>query len=164
MRKFKTHHSKRGNYNYYFESTRTVVTIKPDPQKGVTPAHIAELHRQDDEEFDENRLYESKIERFLEKFDKKGELILDDAQPFLADYRANPEFLYFAKLSHSEREHKYKILQEAWKSLSDIERNIFRLYALEDMSYAAIGRICGCSRQAITQRIETITKRLQKFF
>ena len=43
------------------------------------------------------------------------------------------------------------------------QRQRFFLYALEGMSYAEIGRYCGCSKNAVMQSISGVRKKYQEF-
>ena len=43
------------------------------------------------------------------------------------------------------------------------QRQRFFLYALEGMSYAEIGRFCGCSKNAVMQSISAVRKKYQVF-
>lgn len=43
------------------------------------------------------------------------------------------------------------------------QRQRFLLYALEGMTYAEIGRFCGCSKVAVHHSISVVRKKYQKF-
>lgn len=44
------------------------------------------------------------------------------------------------------------------------QRERFLLHALYDFSYAEIGRLCGCSKEAVRLSIEAVRKKFQKSF
>ena len=48
-------------------------------------------------------------------------------------------------------------------SCTEQQRQRFLLYALESMSYAEIGRYCGCSKTAVEQSISAVRKKYQLF-
>ena len=44
------------------------------------------------------------------------------------------------------------------------QRERFLLHALYDLSYAEIGRLCGCSKAAVHDSIEGVRNKFFKFF
>ena len=46
---------------------------------------------------------------------------------------------------------------------TEIQRHRFLLYALEDLSYAEIGRLCGCAKVTVYESIEAVRKKCRKF-
>lgn len=44
------------------------------------------------------------------------------------------------------------------------QRERFLLYALYDLSYAEVGKICGCSDVAVLKSIKAVQKKFLKFF
>ena len=44
-----------------------------------------------------------------------------------------------------------------------IQRHRFLLYALEDLSYAEIGQLCGCAKVTVYESIEAVRKKCRKF-
>ena len=44
------------------------------------------------------------------------------------------------------------------------QRERFLLHALYDLSYAEVGKLCGCSKEAVRQSIEAVRKNFFKFF
>ncbi len=44
------------------------------------------------------------------------------------------------------------------------QRERFLLYALYDLSYEEVGKICGCSDVAVFKSIKAVRKKFQKFF
>ena len=44
------------------------------------------------------------------------------------------------------------------------QRERFLLHALYDLSYAEVGKLCGCSKQAVQLSIESVRKIFQTFF
>ena len=47
---------------------------------------------------------------------------------------------------------------------TDTQRERFLLYALYDFNCAEIGKMCGCSKQAVRLSIEAVRKKFLKFF
>lgn len=47
---------------------------------------------------------------------------------------------------------------------TDTQRERFLLHALYDLSYAEVGKLCGCSKEAVRQSIEAVRKKFFKFF
>ena len=44
------------------------------------------------------------------------------------------------------------------------QRERFLLHALYDLSYEEVGKICGCSKQAVELSINAVKKKFSKFF
>ena len=44
------------------------------------------------------------------------------------------------------------------------QRERFLLHALHDLSYAEVGKLCGCSKQAVQLSIEAVRKKFLYFF
>ena len=55
-------------------------------------------------------------------------------------------------------------IMEVLTRCTDAQRERFLLYALYDLNCAEIGKICGCSKQAVRLSIEAVRKKIQKFF
>ena len=47
---------------------------------------------------------------------------------------------------------------------TDTQRERFLLHALYDLSYAEVGELCGCTKQAVQLSIEAVRKKFLKFF
>ena len=47
---------------------------------------------------------------------------------------------------------------------TETQRERFLLFALDGFSYAEIGRMCGCSKEAVHLSIEAVRKKFLKFF
>lgn len=45
-----------------------------------------------------------------------------------------------------------------------VQRKRFILYALYDLSYAEVGKLCGCSKIAVFQSVEAVRKKCKDFF
>ena len=54
-------------------------------------------------------------------------------------------------------------IRAALSLCTESQRRRFLLYALEDMSYAEIGRVCGCSRVSVFESIQAVRKKVKKF-
>ena len=44
------------------------------------------------------------------------------------------------------------------------QRERFLLFALDGFSYAEIGRMCGCSKEAVHLSVEAVRKKFLKFY
>lgn len=53
---------------------------------------------------------------------------------------------------------------EALESCTEIQRRRFLLFALDGLSYAEIGKLCGCSKYAVRDSIKTVRKKCRDFF
>ena len=47
---------------------------------------------------------------------------------------------------------------------TETQRERFLLFALDGFSYAEIGRMCGCSKEAVHLSVEAVRKKFLKFF
>ena len=47
---------------------------------------------------------------------------------------------------------------------TEAQRRRFLLYALDGLSLAEIGMLCGCSKVAVYQSVEAVRKKFIKFF
>ena len=47
---------------------------------------------------------------------------------------------------------------------TNTQRERFLLHALYDLSYAGVGRLCGCSRESVRESIEAVRKKFLRFF
>ena len=54
-------------------------------------------------------------------------------------------------------------IRAALERCTEIQRHRFLLYALEDLSYAEIGRLCGCSKVAVHYSIEAVRKKCKEY-
>ena len=54
-------------------------------------------------------------------------------------------------------------IQAALALCTEIQRHRFLLYALEDLSYAEIGRLCGCAKVTVYESIEAVRKKCRQF-
>ena len=53
-------------------------------------------------------------------------------------------------------------IRAALERCTEIQRHRFLLYALEDLSYAEIGRLCGCAKVTVYESIEAVRKKCRK--
>lgn len=53
---------------------------------------------------------------------------------------------------------------EALESCTEIQRRRFLLFALDGLSYAEIGKLCGCSKYAVRDSIKIVRKKCWDFF
>ena len=68
--------------------------------------------------------------------------------------------LYEQYLCHKETMQE---IRAALALCTGIQRHRFLLYALEDLSYAEIGRLCGCAKVTVYESIEAVRKKCRKF-
>lgn len=52
----------------------------------------------------------------------------------------------------------------ALESCTEIQRQRFLLFALDGLSYAEIGKLCGCSKAAVQDSIKAVRKKCRDFF
>ena len=52
----------------------------------------------------------------------------------------------------------------ALESCTEIQRHRFLLFALDGLSYAEIGKLCGCSKYAVRDSIAAVRKKCKDFF
>lgn len=71
-------------------------------------------------------------------------------------YILTPEQIYCRQETLAE-------IMAVLNTCTDTQRQRFLLYALEGMSYAEIGRSCGCSKYAVRDNIAAVRKKYQEF-
>ena len=61
--------------------------------------------------------------------------------------------------------------RETWNEImavlalcTNTQRERFLLHALYDLSYAEVGRLCGCSRESVRESVEAVRKKFLRFF
>lgn len=52
----------------------------------------------------------------------------------------------------------------ALESCTEVQRHRFLLFALDGLSYADIGNICGCTKAAVQDSIKAVRKKCRDFF
>ena len=55
-------------------------------------------------------------------------------------------------------------IMAALESCTEIQRQRFLLFALDGLSYAKIGKFCGCSKAAVQDSIKAVRKKCKDFF
>lgn len=55
-------------------------------------------------------------------------------------------------------------IMAALESCTQIQRQRFLLFALDGLSYAEIGKLCGCSKYAVRDSIAAVRKKCRDFF
>lgn len=55
-------------------------------------------------------------------------------------------------------------IMAALESCTEIQRQRFLLFALDGLSYAEIGKLCGCSKAAVQDSIKAVRKKCKDFF
>ena len=63
------------------------------------------------------------------------------------------------ELCHKET---MQVILRALEHCTERQRSRFLLYALEDWSYAEIGRLCGCAKVTVYESIEAVRKKCRK--
>ena len=81
------------------------------------------------------------------------------------------EAIAFARPSQTETPEQQLCRKETMSEIAAVldastptQRERFLLYALEGMSYAEIGRRCGCTKHAVRDSIVAVRKKYQKIF
>lgn len=55
-------------------------------------------------------------------------------------------------------------IMAALENCTEIQRQRFLLFALDGLSYAEIGKFCGCSKAAVQDSIKAVRKKCRDFF
>ena len=55
-------------------------------------------------------------------------------------------------------------IMAALESCTEVQRQRFLLFALDGLSYAEIGKLCGCSKAAVQDSIKAVRKKCRDFF
>ena len=61
-------------------------------------------------------------------------------------------------------DHKTENLMAVLETCTEAQRRRFLLYALDGLSLAEIGVLCGCSKVAVYQSVEAVRKKFINFF
>lgn len=109
---------------------------------------------------------------YLEQADHKSENLAHEQRRYW-DRREFDETVVAAEGIGSCREtpEQYICRMETWNELmavletcTEVQRQRFLLYALEGLSLAEIGKLCGCSKVAVHQSVEAVRKKFINFF
>ena len=65
---------------------------------------------------------------------------------------------------HYRHDEFVEVSDEVWEVLRQAQRRRFLLYALDGLSLAEIGVLCGCSKVAVYQSVEAVRKKFINFF
>ena len=65
---------------------------------------------------------------------------------------------------HYRHDEFVEVSDEVWEAMRQAQRRRFLLYALEGLSYAEIGTICGCSKYSVRDSIIAVRKIFKDFF
>ena len=75
------------------------------------------------------------------------------------------------RLPYSANPEEQVCQRETWDEImavlalcTNTQRERFLLHALHDLSYAEVGKLCGCSKQAVQLSIEAVRKKFLYFF
>jgi len=55
-------------------------------------------------------------------------------------------------------------IMAALESCTEVQQQRFLLFALDGLSYAEIGKLCGCSKYAVRDSIAAVRKKCRNFF
>ena len=65
---------------------------------------------------------------------------------------------------HYRHDEFVEVSDEVWEAMRQAQRRRFLLYALDGLSLAEIGVLCGCSKVAVYQSVEAVRKKFINFF
>ena len=65
---------------------------------------------------------------------------------------------------HYRHDEFVEVSDEVWEAMRQAQRRRFLLYALDGLTLAEIGTVCGCSKVAVYQSVEAVRKKFIKFF
>lgn len=91
----------------------------------------------------------------------------------LRDGREFDEYIAFTEGvgAYSETLEEYLCRKETWNELLavltrciDTQQRRFLLYALDGLTLAEIGTVCGCSKVSVHESIDAVRKKFLKFF
>ena len=111
------------------------------------------------------------VYEFLDRADHKEENLAHEQRRYW-DGREFDEYIILTEgRVHYEQSpeqyvcHKETMLEilKALAQCTESQRHRFLLYALEGLSYAEIGRLCGCSKVAVHYSIEAVRKKCKEF-
>lgn len=111
------------------------------------------------------------VYEFLDRADHKEENLAHEQRRYW-DGREFDEYIILTegRVHYEQSPEQYvchkETMLEVLKALSqctESQRRRFLLYALEGLSYAEIGQICGCSKVAVHYSIEAVRKKCKEF-
>jgi len=155
MNQFKANKNQRTNYIYRDANGRKVIELKPG-EDGVTAAHIAILHSEDDyvHNADKRDSYHGLLH--IEQMGTDGDEISAEKLSGLIDESANPESIFIETLETAEKSGAFKT---AWDKLSESQRELV-IKKLLKRSNVDIAKEEGCTEAAVRNRLA----RIQKYF
>ena len=154
MPKFRTPKNDRAKY-VYRDAYGTIVEVLNPGEDGVSEDHIRHLHALDD---DERRAANRDSYYGLYHFDQandEGEDIASDRQLDLADYTADSETRFFAKV-------KSAAIKIAWQRLLPQQRELV-MKLLKKRTMVSIAAEEGVSETAIRNRLAKIQNKFKIF-
>ena len=104
---------------------------------------------------------------------KRTERSLDREQRRRWDGRECDEYIIAAQgvLPYCATPEELVCQRETWDEImavlalcTDTQRERFLLHALYDLSYAEVGKLCGCSKGAVEKSVNGVKKIFQKFW
>lgn len=110
------------------------------------------------------------VYEYLDRADHKTENLAHEQRRHW-DGREFDEYIAFTEGVYSETPEEYLCRMETLHELmavldtcTEAQRSRFLLYALDGLSLAEIGVLCGCSKVAVYQSVEAVRKKFINFF
>lgn len=159
---YKTSQKKRTDYIYY-SADGTKITITPG-EDNVAATHIELLHEMDDEAVDAQRREDYRIAAYLGDKPVKSDANQEkeDKDINLADETYNPEKLLIEAEEKDEHETLLIKLREALETLTDRQKEIYKLSYHEGLSNVAIGKKLDISEAMVRKHLKKMHTKLFK--
>ena len=159
---YKTSQKKRTDYIYY-SADGTKITITPG-EDNVAATHIELLHEMDDEAVDAQRREDYRIAAYLGDKPVKSDANQEkeDKDINLADESYNPEKLLIEAEEEDEHEALLRKLRAALETLTDRQREIYKLSYHEGLTNVAIGKQLGISEAMVRKHLKKMHAKLLK--
>ena len=159
---YKTSQKKRTDYIYY-GADGTKITITPG-ENGATETFIDLLHEMDDEAVDAQRREDYRIAAYLGDKPVKSDANQEkeDRDINLADESYNPERLLIEAEEEDEHEALLRRLRAALETLTDRQKEIYKLSYHEGLSNVAIGKKLGISEAMVRKHLKKMHTKLFK--
>ena len=153
-RDYKTSKRNRNTYIYYDAHGKRVVELTSG-ENGVTQLDIDMLHADDDAEYNAQRREDYHIPVHYDAYCSENDLWHDDHNPYLADYRYDPELIVTQQENLNELR---KLFSSVWNNLSDWQKELIKL-KVSGRSNVSIAAEKGVSEAAIRKQLKTIQRR-----
>ena len=112
------------------------------------------------------------VSELLELAKRKGRSLYREERDYW-DWRGYDEYIIAmeGRLPYRATPEELVCQQETWDEIMAVlacctekQRERFLLYALYEMSCAEVGKVCGCSKEAVRLSIEAVRKKFFKFY